>query len=146
MYSDYSSSLVSHIYSYHIGQFMLSIWARFKAKNRSLCIINESIIVWRLKNLVQPVKMVLLSHGNTCLTRVYYPTPRPLHSNGSGRYAIYTCLVEYFKFRGSLRALYIHVCNKITTLISCHMAHLPMFFICMNNSIQWFINNPYNFN
>ena len=87
--------------------------------------------------------MVLLSRGNTCLTHVYYPTPRPLHSNGSGRYAIYTCLVEYFKFRGSLRALYIHVCNKITTLISCHMAHLPIFFICMNNSTKWFINNTY---
>ena len=49
-------------------------------------------------------------------------------------------LGEYFKFRESLTSPYIHVYNTITTLISCHMAYLPIFFICMNNSIHRFIN------
>ena len=84
--------------------------------------------------------MVFLSRGNTCTTNVHDPTLRPIQTTEAGatQYT-YTCLVEYLKFWGNLKALYIHVCNKITTLIRYDMANLPIFLICMNNSIHRFI-------
>ena len=54
-------------------------------------------------------------------------------------------LSEYLKFRGYLTAMYAYVCNTITVLISCHISYLPIFFICMNNSIHWCINRYFNF-
>ena len=61
---------------------------------------NRKLNSLKIKNLVLPVKMVFLSRRNTkkSITRVYDPTSRPRHNNGSGRYVIYMCLVEYFKF------------------------------------------------
>ena len=41
--------------------------------------------------------------------------------------------------------MYAYVCNTITVLISCHISYLPIFFICMNNSIHWCINRYFNF-
>ena len=41
----YTITLISIIYSYHKGQFILYIWAAFKAKDRSLGKVNDSWIV-----------------------------------------------------------------------------------------------------
>ena len=54
----------------------------------------------------------------------------------SGRYAIYTCLVESLRFRGCLTTLFIYICNTIISDIRCHSAHLTTFPIGTNNSIH----------
>ena len=41
--------------------------------------------------------------------------------------------------------MYTYVGDKITGLISCHISYLPIFLICMNNSIHWCINRYFNF-
>ena len=84
--------------------------------------------------------MVFLNRENTCIIPVYDPTPIDQHITTEAAVRNIHVLSEYLKFRGYLTALYVYVCNTITGLISCHIAYLPIFFICMNNSIHWCIN------
>ena len=79
-------------------------------------------------------------------SNVYDPTPRLYITMEAGatQYIVNIHVLSgNLKCRGSLTALYIHISielQSIITLIRYHMAYLPIFFICMNNSIHWLIN------
>ena len=78
-------TLIGLTNSYHVYRSVYTVHLIcFKGKNRSLGIVNKSIMVLRLKNLGLPVKMVFLNDGHTCITHVHDSTPRPLHNNVAG--------------------------------------------------------------
>ena len=64
----HTMTLTSIIYSYQCRSIYTVLLSCFliKAKSGSLLIAKKSLIVYGLKNLVVPVKMVFLSRGNTC--------------------------------------------------------------------------------